>query len=175
MALGGSVSVPVIGSVGFSLAKPSDKRAAAVMGGVIQSALTGNLTAVKCLDERRTSPSFTAPFGISSERAVWNSGYQQVVTTKPELVAQYSANRSKIPAIDHTNPETAAASALARPFSASGVQTPAAVQSAAILNNSPALSAAANATVAKTGMPLWMLALLAGGAAWLVYKTVKKG
>jgi len=175
MALGGTINTP-IGGLHFSFAKPSDKRAAAVMGGVIQSALTGNLTALKCLDERRTKPSFTAPIGISSERAVWEQGYQQAVTTKPELVAQYSANRSRIPAIDHSSPETAAASALARPFSASGVQTPAPVQSAASVSDSPALETAATMTVAKTGMPLWLLVILGGVTAWVVYKAVlKKG
>ena len=110
-----SIAGSALSGLHISFKASSESRANKVIGGVIQSALNGNLTAVKCLDERRGTPLFTPRFGIPSENAVWEKGYQQVVTTKPELLAQYRNNRSKIPPINHAGPETAAASALANP------------------------------------------------------------
>jgi len=150
-----SIAVPTpVGSLKITTTS-SASRASKVIGGVIQSALNGNLTAVKCLDERRT-------IGVDSERAVWAQGYNQVVTSKPELLAQYNNNRNKIPPIDESTPERAAASALANPYSASGVQTPAAVMT----SETPVL--------AGKGLPLWLLLLLAGGIGYVVYRNTKK-
>lgn len=161
-----AVAQPIISHI--SLKPSSESRANKVVGGVIQSALNGNLTAVKCLDERRTTPLFTQRFGVASENAVWEKGYQQVVTTKPELLAQYRNNRTKIPPINHASPETAAASALANPFSASGVQTP-----TPVVSNDPALSAVTSALPSAGGMPLWLLLVLAGGIGFAVYKATR--
>lgn len=148
-----AISTP-IGTVKITTTS-SAARASKVIGGVIQSALNGNLTAFKCLSERRT-------IGVADERAVWAQGYNQVVTSKPELLAQYNNNINRIPPIDQSSPERAAASALANPYSASGVQTPAAV----ITADTPPL--------AGKGLPLWVLLLLAGGIGFAVYKATKK-
>lgn len=101
------LAIKAIGSLGK---KGSDARAKAVIGGVISSALAGNLTALKCLRDRTT-------FGIAKEKAVWQAGYNQVANARPDLVAALQANLQYIPAIDHSTPESAARSALNQPFS----------------------------------------------------------
>lgn len=161
--LGAVTSIATATGVSISLKPTSQSRASKVIGGVIQSALAGNLTALKCLDERQR-------IGIAAERAVWQAGYQQVVTTKPELLGQYNSNKSRIPPIVHTNPESAAASALANPYSASGVQTPTAV----ISQTDPALSVVSQMIPSTgKGLPLWVLLLLAGGIGFAVYKATR--
>lgn len=170
----GSVTIPTpIGSgVHISFAKPSEQRAAKVLPGVIQSALSGNLTAIKCMDERRGPPGPPTQVGVAKERAVWAGGYNQVVTQRPELLTQYNQYKDKIPAINHSSPEAAAQSALANPFSAPGMGTP----SSSTSPDTPALSAAANQVLAKTAaLPLWLTLLLAGGLGYYAYKMVKKG
>jgi len=162
-----SVATGLASSAGIniSLKTPSDKRAAQVLPSVVQSALVGNLTAVRCLDERRN-------LGIQAERAVWLGGYNQVVTQRPELLTAYNQYKSKIPVVNNASPEAAAASALANPFSAPGMGTP----SASASPDTPALSAAANQVIAHTAaLPLWLTLALAGGLGYLVYKMVKKG
>lgn len=94
----------------ISFKKPSGKRAAAVIGGVINSALGGNLTAVKCLWERRNIA------GIAKERAVWASGLNKVTSQKPELITLMTRYFSLIPAIDHSSPESAARTAIERVY-----------------------------------------------------------
>lgn len=102
-ALAGASSViskiPVIG--GF-LKTPSEKRAAAVAPGVIQSANAGNLVAVKGI-MRRTQ------MGIAKERAVWQAALAQI---RPELVQRAIKQDKSIPEADHKNPETFAQSVM---------------------------------------------------------------
>jgi hypothetical protein len=163
----GSVTVPTPVGIGLhvSLTQSSDKRAQAVLPSVVQSALNGNLTAWRCLDERRN-------LGIATERAVWASGWAQASTQRPDLLALYNQYKSKVPAVNNTSPEAAAASVLANPYSAPGMGTPAAAASP----DTPALSTTANAIIAKTGaLPLWLTLVLAGGLGYFVYKLVKKG
>lgn len=165
MALLGAVTTIASGINlgGISFKEPSEKKAARVLPSVVQSALSGNLTAWKCLDERRTRA------GIVKEREVWIAGWQQVATARPDLLATYEANKDKIPAINHTSPEAAAQSALANPFTApSGPArtTP---------PSTPPLNKAFNG-LERTGsnMPLWLVLALAGVAGWAVYKAVRK-
>lgn len=163
--LGAAVAIaqPILSGISF---KPSsESRANKVIGGVIQSALTGNLTALKCCDERRGPPGPPTQVGVAAERAVWAKGYQQIVTTKPELLTQYNNNKNKIPPIDHSSPERAAASALANPYSATGVQTPTAVVTAA--------TDTVTAALAGKGLPLWLLLVLAGGIGFAVYRATR--
>lgn len=149
---------------GVSFATPSEKRAAKVLPSVVQSALTGNLTAFKCLDERRT-------IGIAKERAVWVGGYNQVVTQRPDLIAIYNQHKDKIPALNHSSPEAAAQSALANPYAAPGT-----TQNTVSAPDKPALSAAFDSTVKAAGnLPLWVTLVIAGAAGWWFYKMVKKG
>lgn len=160
-----TIPTPVVGGVRINFAKPSQQRAAAVLPGVIQSALSGNLTAFRCLDERRS-------IGINKERAVWEGGYQQVVTQRPELLAQYNQYKKQIPAVNNATPEAAAASALANPFSAPGMGTPAAATTTA----TPELSVVTNKILAHTAaLPLWLTLAIAGGLGYFAYKMVKKG
>lgn len=160
-----TIPTPIGGGVHISLQKPSDTRAAKVLPGVVQSALSGNLTAVRCLDERRN-------IGIDKERAVWLGGYNQVVTQRPELLTLYNQYKKQIPVVNNANPEAAAASALANPFSAPGMGTPAPSSSP----DTPALSAAANQVIAHTAaLPLWLTLVLAGGLGYFAYKQFKKG
>jgi len=151
--------------VSISFATPSEKRAAKVLPSVVQSALNGNLTAWRCLDERRT-------IGIAKERVVWVGGWQQASTQRPDLLTLYNQYKSKVPAVNNTNPEAAAASVLANPYSAPGTGTP----SASVSPDAPALSVAANSVLAGAGaLPLWLTLTLAGGLGYFVYKMVKKG
>lgn len=160
-----TIPTPIGGGVKISLQKGSDTRAAKVLPSVVQSALSGNLTAVRCLDERRN-------LGIQAERAVWLGGYNQVVTQRPELLTQYNQYKKQVPVVNNASPETAAASVLANPFSAPGMGTPA----SATLTDTPALSAAANEVIAHTAaLPLWLTLLLAGGLGYFAYKQFKKG
>lgn len=82
--------------------RPSDQRAAAVLPTVVSQANGGNLVAVAILDTRRT-------FGISSERAVWTTGYNQV---SPQIIAAYLPVRDRviatIPQEAQATPEAAA-------------------------------------------------------------------
>src|SRR6266576_32859 len=158
------IATTVFHSISFQ--KPSDQRAAKVMPGVIQSALSGNLTAVRCLYER-SRPTF----GIASERAVWLGGYNQVVTQRPELLTAYNKYKDRVPAVNNANPETAAASALANPFSAPGMGTPDTVAQ----DGTPNLSTTANQLQsAAANAPLWLTLAVAGGLGYVVYRAVKK-
>jgi hypothetical protein len=159
-----TIPTPIGAGVKISFAKPSEQRAAAVLPSVVQSALSGNLTALKCLDERRT-------IGIAKEQAVWAGGYQQVVTQRPELLQLYNQNKARIPAVNESSPETAAASALANPYSGGG-----AAPAATTAGDKPALSAAFDSTVKAAGaLPLWLTIAIAVGAGYFIYKAVKKG
>jgi hypothetical protein len=90
---------------------PSDKRAKKVIGPVIASANSGNLTAVAVMDNRRR----IGGAGIASERAVWQNGFNQVTGA---VRAVYDPIASKIlgsiPS-GYKGPEEAAAYALAHP------------------------------------------------------------
>jgi len=101
----------VIGKVGVSFATPSEKRAARVIGPVVQAANAGNLNAVAILDSRRS-------IGIDKERAVWAQGFSQVT---PQVLAVYSPHRSDliaaIPESAQAGPEAAASWALQSPVS----------------------------------------------------------
>lgn len=90
------------------LRTPSEKRAAKVLPGVVSAALAGNLLAVKVLDERRNGGAH--PAGIAKERAVWDKGYNQVLSQRPDLITAYQAARATLPVVDHSSPESAAQS-----------------------------------------------------------------
>lgn len=107
--LAGASAGPVgaVAAVGGSILsgitkRPSDQRAAAVLPTVVSQANGGNLVGVATLDIRRT-------FGISSERAVWTQGYNQV---SPQIIAAYLPVRDKviatIPQDSQATPEAAA-------------------------------------------------------------------
>lgn len=106
----GAVESAISGAIGISFKAPSAARARNVVGRVLQSALAGNLTAVRCLSERRY-------IGLQSERQVWAQAFDQLQQQRPDLVALFEANKTAVPAVDHTNPESAANSALAHPYS----------------------------------------------------------
>jgi hypothetical protein len=110
VAVGGALKVAsgVVDIVGAFGKTPSEKRAGKVVGGVLSSALQGNLTAVKCIRDRTT-------FGISAERAVWNTALQQIPRELLDQAVKYAA---QIPAVDHSTPESAASTAIAREFHA---------------------------------------------------------
>jgi hypothetical protein len=120
MALIGTAGSLVLSSI--NLKTPSEKRAAAVMPQVVESALAGNLVAVRVLDERREAPTFSAPFGIAAERKVWSGGYQQVASAKPNIINDYARERQagRVPIPDHQSPESAAGYALAHPYTSAG-------------------------------------------------------
>lgn len=159
-----TIPTPIGGGVKISLAKPSEQRAAAVLSSVVQSALSGNLTALKCLDERRN-------LGIAKERAVWAGGYSQVVTQRPDLLQLYNQNKARIPAVNNATPESAAQSALANPYSGGGATT-----AATSTDDKPALSTVFDTTVRAAGsMPLWATVALAVGTGFFIYKAFKKG
>lgn len=150
---------------GVSFKTPSDKRAAKVLPSVVQSALAGNLTALRCLDERRGPPGPPTQVGVAAERAVWAGGYSQVVTQRPDLLTLYNANKGNIPAINHSSPEAAAASALAQPYTGANAGANPATPS-----STPAL-AAAGAQLAK--MPLWFVLAVAGAAGYFAFKKLR--
>lgn len=105
MGLPAAFALGAIGGLSKRFRTPSDKRAKRVLGGVVSAALDGNLVAIKVLAERRYNP----PTGIASERAVWQSGYNQVASQRPDLIAAYEKAKPGLPKIDHSSPEAAAA------------------------------------------------------------------
>lgn len=160
-----SLATTIVPGIHISFAQPSEQRAAKVLPSVVQSALSGNLTAFRCLDERRT-------IGIAKERAVWVGGYNQVVSQRPELLTAYNQYKDKVPAVNNANPEAAAASALANPYSAPGYGTPASVAQ----GGTPNLSTTAQSfQKAAAQAPLWLTLVVAGGLGYVVYRVVKKG
>jgi hypothetical protein len=112
-------AVTTVGSlVGISFKQPSEKRAAAVLPGVVQSANSGNLLAVGILDTRRS-------IGISAERAVWAGGFGQVsasvleVYNRPDVRAKVVG---MIPASAQSSPEAAANYATSNRFTVDDVR-----------------------------------------------------
>jgi len=95
---------------GISFKASSEHRARGVVPRVLQSALAGNLTAVRALSERRF-------IGIQAERQVWASAYDQLQQQRPDLVALFEANKTSVPSVDNSGPEAAANSALGQPYS----------------------------------------------------------
>jgi len=93
-----------IPGLGGLLKTPSEKRAAKVVGAVVASAVSGNLTAAKAIMER-------TDLGIRKERAVWNAAWAQVPKKIKDLLKKYA---ELVPGVDHSNPESAAESALSR-------------------------------------------------------------
>lgn len=83
---------------------PSEKRAGAIAGSLVASAVAGNLTAAKAIDERQE-------IGIAKERAVWRRAWTQVPAKIKQLLKQYG---ELVPGVDHSTPETAGETALAR-------------------------------------------------------------
>jgi len=82
----------------------SEKRAAKVAGALVASAVSGNLTAAKAINERQE-------IGIAKERSVWRSAWNQVPNKIRQQLKQYA---DIVPGVDHTSPESAAESALTR-------------------------------------------------------------
>jgi len=106
--LGLTVQTPVA-KLSLSLKTPSEKRAAAVMGPVVAAANGGNLNAVAILDTRRS-------IGIGAERAVWSSGYNQVLgSVLQTYLPQRGTIVASIPASAQSSPEAAASWALNTP------------------------------------------------------------
>jgi len=105
-------------NLGGRFKAPSEKRAAKVVGAVVASALAGNLTAVKAI-EHRAQPTF----GLAKERAVWQMAWAQIPKKLRDALKKYA---DLVPAADHKNPETAAASALASPVDLAGLEAEAA-------------------------------------------------
>lgn len=83
---------------------PSEKRAAGVAGQLVNAAVQGNLTAAKAILER-------TEIGIQKERKVWRAAAAQIPPTILALVKKYE---EKIPGVDHSTPEAAGETALAR-------------------------------------------------------------
>jgi hypothetical protein len=96
--------VPILGGL---LKKPSETRAAAVVPAVVQSANSGNLTAVKGLIERAAKPM------LAKEHAVWVAAAAQLAPQMVQLAIKHDKN---IPSADQSNPEKFAASVLASPY-----------------------------------------------------------
>lgn len=98
------------------LTTPSEKRAANVIGGVVESANGGNLVAVAVLDARKD-------IGIAKERAVWAGGFGKVSAA---VLASYSPRRNAliaaIPASAQASPEAAAAYAVSNFARATGTE-----------------------------------------------------
>lgn len=105
-AIVGSVlgGLPGLGGLGGRFKVPSEKRAAGAAAQLVQAAVAGNLTAAKAIAER-------TEIGIQKERAVWRKAFLQVPKNIVALVAKYA---DQIPGVDHSGPEAAAESALAR-------------------------------------------------------------
>lgn len=115
----GGVLTSIGGALGISPGRfkaPSEKRAARVIPGLIASALGGNLTAAAAIVERATS---TGGAGVTkgAELVLWKQAAAQLPAG---LVASVQKYFKQIPHIDHSNPEMAAASALAQPFQIPG-------------------------------------------------------
>lgn len=100
-----AIVAAVAEKIGGKLFKtPSEKRAAKVAGSLVASAVSGNLTAAKAIEERQE-------FGIAKERSVWRSAWAQVPAKIKQQLKQFM---ELVPGVDHTSPETAAESALSR-------------------------------------------------------------
>jgi len=93
-----------LGGLGGRFKKPSEQRAAGAAATLVAAAVAGNLTAAKAIAER-------TEIGIQKERAVWRRAFAQV---PKEIVAAVAKYQDKIPGVDHSGPEAAADSALAR-------------------------------------------------------------
>jgi len=115
-----SIASSLAGSLGLGgiFKKPSEKRAAAVAGAVVASAIGGNLTAARAIFER-SRPTF----GIAKERAVWAAAWAQIPKHVKDALTKYA---EAVPGVDHTNPETAAASALSSPVELGAIEAAAA-------------------------------------------------
>lgn len=152
--------LPLVNSFGpkISLKEPSDKRAAKVVPQVVQSAVAGNLLAIAVLASRST-------YGISAERAVWQNGYNQVASSRPDLVQQYQARKASLQVPGFPDPETAAQWATANVITASST-SPGVVPPGTPTNPPPIGDA--GAPTATSSAKMWgILALLAGGGALL--------
>lgn len=93
--------IPGLGGV---FKTPSEKRAGKVAGSLVASAVSGNLTAAKAIEERQE-------IGIQKERTVWRSAWAQVPAKIKKQLKQYA---ELVPGVDHSSPESAADSALSR-------------------------------------------------------------
>jgi hypothetical protein len=111
--------------LGISFKTPSEKRAAKVLGGVVNSANAGNLNAVAILDSRRY-------IGIAKERAVWSGGFNRVSSSvRAAYDPMAAALKAGIPASAQSGPEAAAQWALSNPRMASAAPSAPAVAPAA--------------------------------------------
>lgn len=174
MALGAAVPLAIsLIPKSISLRESSESRAKKVVPSVVASALTGNLTAFRALYERRS-------IGVEAERKVWAGGYQQVVTTKPNMLNDFLRLKNLVPLVDQKSPESAAQSALGNPYSAPGTPTPETVGPGGAQEDpqapaKPALSAASQLSTGVIGnAPLWLILVVAGGIGWLAFKAVRK-
>lgn len=95
--------IPGIGNI---FKKPSEKRAQAVAGAIIQAANSGNLVAARGLIDRAAKPM------IAKEKAVWAAAVAQLSAKVRGAVQKYA---DLIPAADQSNPEAFAASVLSAP------------------------------------------------------------
>jgi len=94
----------LVGKLGGRFKTPSEARAGGAAQQLVAAAVAGNLTAAKAIAER-------TEIGIQKERAVWRKAFTQVPASIVALVKKYEM---QIPGVDHSTPEAAAESALAR-------------------------------------------------------------
>lgn len=127
-----SAGAQVAKLAGVSFKTPSEKRARAVIPGIVAAANNGNMAAVAILDTRRG-------IGIDKEKAEWAKGYSQISSA---VLQAYTPNRARyidaIPASAQAGPEAAASYALQ-----SSVGLPALDQAFAPINAALATSDAA--------------------------------
>ncbi len=111
-ALVGGELLSHIPGLGGLFKTPSAKRAKAVAGALVTSAVNGNLTAAKAIIER-------TKIGIQSERAVWKDAARQIPQNIVALLAKFG---DQVPSVDHSTPESAAQDALDRAVDGKAMQ-----------------------------------------------------
>lgn len=128
------------GKLGGRFKTPSERRAAGPAQALVDAAVKGNLTAAKAIAER-------TEIGIQKERAVWRKAFTQIPPNIVELVKKYN---EQIPGVDHSTPEAARDSALARAVDGLALEAQAqAEQKAAGAARAGAASARAAAAAAR--------------------------
>jgi len=99
---------------------PSEKRAAGPAQALVNAAVQGNLTAAKAIAER-------TELGIQKERAIWRKAALQIPPKIMQLLQKYA---EQVPGVDHSSPEAAAESAIARAVDANALEAAARAEGA---------------------------------------------
>jgi hypothetical protein len=118
---------------------PSEKRAAGPAQTLVNAAVQGNLTAAKAIAER-------TEIGIQKERAIWRKAALQIPPKIMQLLQKY---QEQVPGVDHSTPEAAADSALARAVNANDLEAKEAAAAAEVRAAAGRRSAAADAKQAR--------------------------